>query len=83
MYNEESASLVLRTSDLPNGTNNIGSSDQFYTNMTWSNISLRTLLGSMYEKYDKFAFPKYVIFQKYEYAFPKYDWPKGKYAHTW
>lgn len=55
MYNEESASLVLRTSDLPNGTNNIGSSDQFYTNMTWSNINLRTLLGSMYDKYDKFA----------------------------
>ena len=23
--------------------------------MTWSNINLRTLLGSMYDKYDKFA----------------------------
>ena len=55
MYNEESASLVLRSSDLPNGTNNIGSSDQHYTSMTWSNINLRTLLGSMYDKYDKFA----------------------------
>ncbi len=55
MYNEESASLVLRSSDLPNGTNNIGSSDQYYTNMTWSNINLRTLLGNMYDKYDKFA----------------------------
>lgn len=52
----ESASLVLKTSDLPaNGTNNIGSSDQYYTNMTWSNINLRTLLGNMYDKYDKFA----------------------------
>ena len=56
MYNEESASLVLKSSDLPaNGANNIGSSDQFYTNMTWSNINLRTLLGSMYDKYDQFA----------------------------
>ena len=56
MYNEESASLVLKSSDLPaNGTNNIGNSDQFYTNMTWSNINLRTLLGSMYDKYDQFA----------------------------
>jgi len=55
MYNE-SASLVLRTSDLPsNSTNNIGSSDQYYTNMTWSNINLRTRLGSMYDKYDRFA----------------------------
>ncbi len=55
MYNEESASLVLRSSDLPNGTNSVGTSDQFYTNMTWANINLRTLLGSMYDKYDKFA----------------------------
>ena len=56
MYNEESASLVLRTSDLPvNSSNNVGSADQFYTNMTWSNINLRVLLGSMYDKYDKFA----------------------------
>jgi hypothetical protein len=55
MYNE-SASLVLRTSDLPsNSSNNIGSSDQYYTNMTWSNINLRTLLGNIYDKYDKFA----------------------------
>ncbi len=56
MYNEESATLVLRTSDLPaNSSNNVGSADQFYTNMTWSNINLRTLLGAMYDKYDKFA----------------------------
>ena len=48
MYNEESASLVLRTSDLPsNSSNNIGSSNLYYTDMTWSNINLRTLLGSM------------------------------------
>ena len=56
MYNEESASLVLRTSDLPsNSSNNIGSSNLYYTDMTWSNINLRTLLGNMYDKYDKFA----------------------------
>lgn len=56
MYNEESASLVLRTSDLPqNATNNNGSSNSLYTDMTWSNIDLRMLLGAMYDKYDKFA----------------------------
>ena len=56
MYNEESASLVLRSGDLTaNATNTVGTSDQHYTNMTWSNINLRTLLGDMYDKYDKFA----------------------------
>jgi hypothetical protein len=55
MYNEESASLILRTSDLTaNSTNNVGSSDANFTNMTWSNINLRTLLGAMYDKYDTF-----------------------------
>ena len=56
MYHEESASLVLRVGDLTaNATNTVGTSDQHYTNMTWSNINLRTLLGDMYDKYDKFA----------------------------
>ena len=55
MYNEESASLILRTGDLPsNSSNNVGSADLYYTNMTWYNINLRTLLGNMYDKYDKF-----------------------------
>jgi len=56
MYNQECASLVLRVGDLTSGiTNNIGSCDANFTNMTWSNINLRTLLGDMYDKYDKFA----------------------------
>ena len=56
MYNEESGSLILRTGDLPlNSSNNVGSSDQYLTNMTWNNINFRTLLGHMYDKYDKFA----------------------------
>ena len=55
MYNEESASLILRTGDLPlNSSNNVGSSDQYLTNFTWNNINLRTLLGDIYDKYDKF-----------------------------
>ena len=55
MYNEEVASLVLRVGDLTaNSTNAVGTSNQFHTNMTWSNINLRTLLGPMYEKYDSF-----------------------------
>jgi len=57
MYNEESASLILRTSDLTaNSTNSVGTSNLYYTNMTWENINLRTLLGNMYDKYDRFAF---------------------------
>ena len=56
MYNEESASLVLRVGDLPNnGSNNVGSCDAYHTNMTWNNINLRTLLGDVYDKYDEFA----------------------------
>ena len=52
----ESASLVLKTSDLTAGTTNqIGSADTYMTNMTWNNINLRTILGAMYDKYDKFS----------------------------
>jgi hypothetical protein len=56
MFNAECATLVLRTADLPaNSSNAVGSTNQYITNMTWNNINLRTLLGSMYEKYDRFA----------------------------
>ena len=56
MFNAESASIVLRSADLTAGsTNAIGSADTFLTNFTWNNINLRTLLGSMYEKYDRFV----------------------------
>jgi hypothetical protein len=55
MYNEECATLVLRSGDLINGSNSVGTSDARFTNMTWSNINLRTLLGNMYDKYDRFA----------------------------
>jgi hypothetical protein len=55
MSNYENAALVLRTSDLTAGsTTNVGTCDQYKTNMTWNNINLRTLLGSMYDKYEKF-----------------------------
>jgi hypothetical protein len=51
----EKAALVLKTNDLTtNSTTTIGSCDQFKTNMTWNNINLRTLLGSMYDNYEKF-----------------------------
>jgi hypothetical protein len=62
MFNAECASLVLRSADLPVDTqlgelssNAVGSTDNFLSSMTWNNINLRTLLGSMYEKYDTFA----------------------------
>ena len=56
MYNEECASIILRTADLTaNQTTNIGTADAYLTNMVWSNINLRTVLGAMYDKFDKFA----------------------------
>lgn len=62
MFNAESATLILRSADLPVDTaqgnlasNATGSTDNFLSSMTWNNINLRTLLGSMYEKYDRFA----------------------------
>ena len=33
-----------------------------------------------YDNDAKYAFLKIRRIQKYEYAFPKYDWTKGKYA---
>ncbi len=47
MNNIETASLVLPTVSTPN-INNIN------TQITWNNINLKTILGPMYEKYDKF-----------------------------
>jgi hypothetical protein len=55
MANVEQATLILRTGDLiPNRVNQYGSCDVNLTNFTWNNINLRTLLGSMYDKYDLF-----------------------------
>ena len=54
--NQQSSTLVLQTADLtPNSTTNVGTADQFNTSWTWSNLNLRTLLGDMYDKYDRFA----------------------------
>jgi hypothetical protein len=62
MFNRECASLILRTNDLTAGaTNAVGSADTSLTNFTWNNINLRTLLGAMYDKYDKFCLvPVYI-----------------------
>jgi len=55
MANIESATLILRSGDLiQNATNQYGSCDQYITNMTWNNINLRTLLGTLYDRYDLF-----------------------------
>ena len=55
MEQKRSTRLVLKTSDLTNGsTTNIGSCDQYRQNFTWFNLNLRTLLGDQYEQYDYF-----------------------------
>jgi hypothetical protein len=55
MANIEQATLILRSGDLiTNAVNQYGSCDINLTNFTWNNINLRTVLGSMYDKYDLF-----------------------------
>lgn len=47
MENIEKASLILKT-------NQAGIINTARTSITWNNINLRTLLGSMYDKYETF-----------------------------
>jgi len=52
---ERTASLVLKTYDLPlNSSNNIGFCDVNRTSLTWYGINLRTLCGDMYDDFEKF-----------------------------
>ena len=48
--------LVLKTNVLPmdGSTNAYGTSNAMNTSFTWTNINLRTLLGDMFDKYDRF-----------------------------
>ncbi len=51
----QKASLVLKSHFLPlNGSNALGSMDEFRRLMTWNNINFRLLLGDMYDKFDNF-----------------------------
>ncbi len=54
MQNIEKAALVLKSSDLSTVGNQNGIKNALRTSFTWNNISLRTLLGPMYDKYDTF-----------------------------
>ena len=57
-YNKESAQFVLRSNDLPSGlgTNSIGSNLNGYrTSMIWKNVDLKSIMGTMYDKYDMFT----------------------------
>ncbi len=48
--NLESANLILRTSSIAVGADK----DSNRTNITWRNINMKYVLGSLYYKYDKF-----------------------------
>ncbi len=55
----ECATFHLNTTDVDvNNTGNVnnsyGSVNQYRNDITWYNISFKTILGDMYEKYDKF-----------------------------
>ena len=56
MSYQDIACLVLKTNVLPmDGTMNAyGTSNSINTIFTWTNINLRTLLGDMFDKYDRF-----------------------------
>ena len=56
MSYQEIACLVLKTNVLPtNGTtNSYGTGNTTLSSFTWTNINLRTLLGDMFDKYDRF-----------------------------
>ena len=54
--NQQSSTLILQTADLTVGqTSSVGTCDANNTNWTWTNLNLRTLLGDLYDKYDRFA----------------------------
>ncbi len=48
--NLESANLILRTSSVAVGTNK----DSNRTNITWTNINMKSVLGTLYDKYKRF-----------------------------
>ena len=55
----ECATFHLNTTDIDllntgNVNNQYGSVNQFRNDITWYNISFKTILGDMYDKYDKF-----------------------------
>ena len=56
MSYQDIACLVLKTNVLPmDGTTNAyGTLNSINTIFTWTNINLRTLLGDMFDKYDRF-----------------------------
>ena len=56
MSYQDIACLVLKTNVLPmDGTTNAyGTSNSMNNIFTWTNINLRTLLGDMFDKYDRF-----------------------------
>ena len=56
MSYQELACLVLKTNVLTtNGTTNaFGSGNATLSSFTWTNINLRTLLGDMFNKYDRY-----------------------------
>ena len=56
MSYQDIACLILKTNVLPmDGTTNAyGTSNSINTIFTWTNINLRTLLGDMFDKYDRF-----------------------------
>ena len=56
MSYQELACLVLKTNVLTtNGTTNaFGSGNSTLSSFTWTNINLRTLLGDMFDKYDRY-----------------------------
>jgi hypothetical protein len=56
MSYQETACLVLKTNNLTTygTTNAYGSGNRTLASFTWTNINLRTLLGDIFDKYDRY-----------------------------
>ena len=59
MESVECATFHLNTADIDfqatgNISNRYGATDQYKTNIIWYNVSLKTIMGSMYDEYDTF-----------------------------
>jgi len=54
-YNLEQRTFTLSTFGLATGvTNDVGTKDALYTQFSFSNINMRNILGTMWDKYEKF-----------------------------
>jgi hypothetical protein len=75
MSYQDIACLILKTNVLTTDgtTNAYGSGNSTLSSFTWTNINLRTLLGDMFDKYDRYLLLLQTISQAYSAAIATND----------